>query len=278
MCLVFNKLVLFQGLDRGQDLVRDGGEGGSSQQKELKLRFDVSQYSPEEIVVKTVDNKLLVSPTLFLVLHGAKYKTCCISRHAELFFENLRVIQGGLNSLLKNQGGLVDMAFSCWHHHCYETSGEVENLGGIQDMAILQKNMLAIAEIEFELVVVVPRGPRRQICGADLGGLWTKTKKRRNWREIRVVPNSSPASSIKHQRVNISHLFRFKRLTLGVRVNPNFFRYFLKLLGKRNIIDKVLEWFDYRLGWNDLTPMCQVIQFGPNIHFDMFKRCYSFIR
>jgi len=49
-----------QGLDRGQDLVRDGGEGGSSQQKELKLRFDVSQYSPEEIVVKTVDNKLLV--------------------------------------------------------------------------------------------------------------------------------------------------------------------------------------------------------------------------
>lgn len=28
--------------------------------KSLKLRFDVSQYSPEEIVVKTVDNKLLV--------------------------------------------------------------------------------------------------------------------------------------------------------------------------------------------------------------------------
>lgn len=26
----------------------------------LKLRFDVSQYTPEEIVVKTVDNKLLV--------------------------------------------------------------------------------------------------------------------------------------------------------------------------------------------------------------------------
>ena len=52
-------------------MVRDGGEGGSSQQKELKLRFDVSQYSPEEIVVKTVDNKLLVSSTLFLVLYGA---------------------------------------------------------------------------------------------------------------------------------------------------------------------------------------------------------------
>lgn len=29
--------------------------------KVLKLRFDVSQYAPEEIVVKTVDQKLLVS-------------------------------------------------------------------------------------------------------------------------------------------------------------------------------------------------------------------------
>lgn len=33
-------------------------EDGSN--KCLKLRFDVSQYAPEEIVVKTVDNKLLV--------------------------------------------------------------------------------------------------------------------------------------------------------------------------------------------------------------------------
>lgn len=33
----------------------DGGD------KKLKLRFDVSQYAPEEIIVKTVDNKLLVS-------------------------------------------------------------------------------------------------------------------------------------------------------------------------------------------------------------------------
>jgi len=33
---------------------QDGNE------KSLKLRFDVSQYAPEEIVVKTVDNKLLV--------------------------------------------------------------------------------------------------------------------------------------------------------------------------------------------------------------------------
>uniref|UniRef100_T1IUA3 SHSP domain-containing protein n=1 Tax=Strigamia maritima TaxID=126957 RepID=T1IUA3_STRMM len=36
-------------------LIKDGNDG-----KELKLRFDVSQYTPEEIVVKTVDNKLQV--------------------------------------------------------------------------------------------------------------------------------------------------------------------------------------------------------------------------
>lgn len=37
-------------------LIQDSGDS-----KLLKLRFDVSQYQPEEIVVKTVDNKLLVS-------------------------------------------------------------------------------------------------------------------------------------------------------------------------------------------------------------------------
>jgi len=36
-------------------LIQDDGDG-----KTLKLRFDVSQYAPEEIVLKTVDNKLLV--------------------------------------------------------------------------------------------------------------------------------------------------------------------------------------------------------------------------
>lgn len=36
-------------------LIQEGEDG-----KELKLRFDVSQYSPEEIVVKTVDNRLQV--------------------------------------------------------------------------------------------------------------------------------------------------------------------------------------------------------------------------
>lgn len=35
--------------------------------KSLKLRFDVSQYAPEEIVVKTVDNKLLVSKEMRLL-------------------------------------------------------------------------------------------------------------------------------------------------------------------------------------------------------------------
>ena len=58
------------GLD--SPLVRDkvasaaGAGAGAAGQKELKLRFDVSQYSPEEIVVKTVDNKLLVSICAFV--------------------------------------------------------------------------------------------------------------------------------------------------------------------------------------------------------------------
>lgn len=38
-------------------LIKEGEDGGS---QELKLRFDVSEYAPEEIMVKTVDNKLLV--------------------------------------------------------------------------------------------------------------------------------------------------------------------------------------------------------------------------
>jgi Hsp20/alpha crystallin family len=51
-------LTIFQGLD--SPLLKDRIRGGSSGEKELKLRFDVSQYCPEEILVKTVDNKLLV--------------------------------------------------------------------------------------------------------------------------------------------------------------------------------------------------------------------------
>jgi HSP20 family molecular chaperone IbpA len=38
-------------------LIQDSGADGS---KALKLRFDVHNYKPEEIVVKTVDNKLMV--------------------------------------------------------------------------------------------------------------------------------------------------------------------------------------------------------------------------
>ncbi|XP_055297466.1 heat shock protein beta-1 isoform X2 [Sitodiplosis mosellana] len=41
--------------DLNSPLIQDEGDG-----KVLKLRFDVSQYAPEEIVVKTVDQKLLV--------------------------------------------------------------------------------------------------------------------------------------------------------------------------------------------------------------------------
>ncbi|CAH1999914.1 unnamed protein product [Acanthoscelides obtectus] len=41
--------------DLNSPLIQDHGDN-----KQLKLRFDVSQYAPEEIVVKTVDNKLLV--------------------------------------------------------------------------------------------------------------------------------------------------------------------------------------------------------------------------
>lgn len=40
----------------------------------LKLRFDVSQYEPEEIVVKTVDNKLLVL-TWYIFIMYLYYKT-----------------------------------------------------------------------------------------------------------------------------------------------------------------------------------------------------------
>jgi hypothetical protein len=43
-------------------LIQDEGDN-----KLLKLRFDVSQYQPEEIVVKTVDNKLLVRAFLHTV-------------------------------------------------------------------------------------------------------------------------------------------------------------------------------------------------------------------
>jgi HSP20 family molecular chaperone IbpA len=41
--------------DMNSPLIQEDGDS-----KVLKLRFDVSQYAPEEIVVKTVDQKLLV--------------------------------------------------------------------------------------------------------------------------------------------------------------------------------------------------------------------------
>ena len=41
--------------DINSPLVQDSGDG-----KVLKLRFDVTTYAPEEIVVKTIDNRLQV--------------------------------------------------------------------------------------------------------------------------------------------------------------------------------------------------------------------------
>ena len=46
--------------DINSPLIQEDGDN-----KVLKLRFDVSQYTPEEIVVKTVDNKLMVKNWLF---------------------------------------------------------------------------------------------------------------------------------------------------------------------------------------------------------------------
>lgn len=43
-------------LDISSPLIQDTPGGG----REIKLRFDVSDYAPEEIVVKTVDNRLQV--------------------------------------------------------------------------------------------------------------------------------------------------------------------------------------------------------------------------
>jgi len=41
-------------------LIHDSSDSTTGGEKSLKLRFDVSQFAPEEIVLKTVDNKLLV--------------------------------------------------------------------------------------------------------------------------------------------------------------------------------------------------------------------------
>lgn len=46
--------------DINSPLVQDGPDG-----KVLKLRFDVTQYAPEEIVVKTIDNRLQVCENFF---------------------------------------------------------------------------------------------------------------------------------------------------------------------------------------------------------------------
>lgn len=50
------------GDDFNSPLIQEDGDS-----KVLKLRFDVSQYAPEEIVVKTVDQKLLVKFSSFKI-------------------------------------------------------------------------------------------------------------------------------------------------------------------------------------------------------------------
>lgn len=53
---------LSQWLDNiNSPLVQDGDDG-----KVLKLRFDVTQYAPEEIVVKTIDNRLQVCVLIYI--------------------------------------------------------------------------------------------------------------------------------------------------------------------------------------------------------------------
>lgn len=62
-------------------LIQDEGDN-----KMLKLRFDVSQYTPEEIVVKTVDNKLLVSETFVVESLREKYLNRVYFGHSLIHF------------------------------------------------------------------------------------------------------------------------------------------------------------------------------------------------
>lgn len=69
-------------------LIQEDGDN-----KMLKLRFDVSQYEPEEIVVKTVDNKLLVSLNRFF-----DWIKCTFFRYQKI--ELIRVIHNEIKETL----------------------------------------------------------------------------------------------------------------------------------------------------------------------------------
>lgn len=58
-------------------LIQEDGDN-----KMLKLRFDVSQYEPEEIVVKTVDNKLLVCVKNMNIVHVTHQRITALMRSA----------------------------------------------------------------------------------------------------------------------------------------------------------------------------------------------------
>lgn len=87
-------------------LIQDEGDS-----KMLKLRFDVSQYTPEEIVVKTVDNKLLVSKTTISLLRSGVNATLrCLNEKicAQCYSEQLQ------NRTLHN---LANLAFCAIGEH-----------------------------------------------------------------------------------------------------------------------------------------------------------------
>lgn len=97
-------------------LIQDEGDG-----KSLKLRFDVSQYTPEEIVVKTVDNKLLVSSP---------------SRIKLIFFLK-RISQGKRISYWLNSPTYKASRFSkqvncCWKYQTWRWRHRISNLEMLQ--------------------------------------------------------------------------------------------------------------------------------------------------
>ena len=70
--------------DINSPLVQDSDDG-----KVLKLRFDVTQYAPEEIVVKTIDNRLQVCLPFIHVFHAVAL-VCC-HRNSLAHFELISV-------------------------------------------------------------------------------------------------------------------------------------------------------------------------------------------
>lgn len=78
-------------------LIQDDGDG-----KSLKLRFDVSQYAPEEIVLKTVDNKLLVN-----------------TKYSSIYIESIPISYYNLNiGFIFLKTGSCKTRREIWHQVC----------------------------------------------------------------------------------------------------------------------------------------------------------------